>query len=139
VDCISDIIPDISAITFSANCNFEVDVVVTASDIIPTEGNSSCGVSSGDQYTIAYTVADGCGRSASCVQTFTMNGGTPILTCPADQTVSCPGDIQVDELGYMLTTYCGVSADSVLVSGPVINGIPSCAGTTYTYTLFQTH
>jgi hypothetical protein len=46
-------------------------------------------------YEVVYTITDQCGRSASCIQVFTIDNAAPTITCFADTTVTCYEDIQV--------------------------------------------
>jgi hypothetical protein len=45
-------------------------------------------------YEVVYTITDQCGRSANCIQVFTIDNAAPTITCFADTTVTCYEDIQ---------------------------------------------
>ena len=90
----------------------------------------------GSTYTYTYTATDPCGRTAQCMQTFTIaDNPEPTITCPADQTVECSADIMVSADNATVTAACTLSSD-VRISGPVVAGIrrlPRCDLYLYLY------
>ena len=131
VTCSADIVADVTAVEFD-DCGLIVDV--TAAAPVHDAGNSACGESVGDIYTIEYTVMAECGSTAVCTQTFTITN-QPTITCPANTTVACAANIIPGIADFQ--TNCDVGG-SVAVSGPVMDGEPNCPNTTYTYTFTGT-
>ncbi len=127
VACAADIVPGIA--DFQTSCELDGELEVTGPVII---GEPDC---PGTTYTYTYTVEDVCGRMASCQQVFTIQNEDPVITCPEDMTVSCATEIIVAIPSF--ETFCQLEG-SVEVEGPVVDGIPNCEGTTYTYTFIGT-
>ena len=89
VTCISDIMADTSAVMFTTSCM--LTATRTSTGPVADAMNSACGESSGDMYSIVYTVTDACGRESSCTQTFTLDNAGPVIdqsSCPPPATVS---------------------------------------------------
>ena len=89
--------PDVSGVADNGECDaVSVDIgTTTATDnciLASLVGVRSDGLAVNDPYpvgvtTITWTATDGCGNSASCVQTVTMIDGVtqpPVITCPGD-------------------------------------------------------
>jgi|GEM_PF-1374136 len=127
IECSADIVVDPSSVFFSTSCDVEGMVNVSEPVI---DGEPDC---PGTTYTYTYTAEDICGRTLSCDQTFTIENDAPTISCPADETVVCSGDISVDVANVIFKTSCDLEAN-VSVGDPVIDGEPDCPGTTYTYT-----
>ncbi len=124
ISCEEDIILDDIQVTTS--CGVESTIEITGPVVV---GSPNC---PGTTYTYTYIVTDACLGSSTCVQVFTIDAGDgPIIMCPGNSTVSCESEIRVPFVSY--TTSCGVDA-TVTKTGPVVNGDPTCDGTTYTYT-----
>ncbi len=126
VTCAADIVA--STPTFTTSCGLGGSVAVSGLNLV--SGTADC---PGATYEIEYIVTDDCGRTANCIQTFTIDNVGPGITCPANATVACSADILVDPANASFTTSCGLGAN-VTVSTPVITGDADCPGTTYTYT-----
>ena len=117
---------DITAGTpsFTVSCTLGTTVSNTAPML--TSGDADC---PGAVYTITYTVMDGCGRTATCDQEFTIANPIPTITCPADATVMCLSDITIGT--PTVTTSCGLGS-SVSTMGPTLaSGDANCPGATY--------
>ena len=80
-------------------------------------------------YSITYTVADDCGQTASCTQTFALSVDGPTISCPADQDVSCVDDIA--EGTPTVTTSCGQGFTVETVGPTQISGNGPCDGSQY--------
>ncbi|MFK8164117.1 MAG: hypothetical protein AB8H12_16855, partial [Lewinella sp.] len=125
--CRADLPPVDFALPMSTSTS---DVTLSALTIIP--GNSGC---PGDEVSISrtYFVQNTEGDMDQCAQTFTvLSEGAPTITCPADGTIECGEDPAVNAADAIVTVDCGTP--TVSVAGPVIDGDPTVAGTTYTYT-----
>lgn len=89
VSCASQVPPaNPDDVTVSDNCPGDIDVV-HAGDMI---SNQTCA----NRYTITrtYIATDGCGNSSSCTQVIVVNDIIPpMITCPANVTVSCIGQV----------------------------------------------
>ena len=135
VDCIADISVDLNSVSTSAACGDNGNV--TADGPNPVSGNSACGESDGDQYTITYTITDACGRTAECTQTFTIDSAEPTISCAADETVTCFSDISVDLNSVSTSAACGDNGN-VTADGPnPVSGNSACGesdGDQYTIT-----
>lgn len=124
VDCSDDIVPIDP--TFETDCGVGGQITRVGPTIT---GEPDC---PGTVYRFTFLVTDECGRTASCDQDFTIGAGEdPVIDCPENIFVSCETEIDVPFVSY--TTSCGKEA-TVTKTGPVINGDPTCDGTTYTYT-----
>ena len=80
--------------------------------------------------TVKYEAADGC-TSDECEATFTLGGSADIvLNCSGlVKEVECSADVAPGT--PVVAQDCGTV--DLSVSGPVINGVPDCDGTTYTF------
>ncbi len=128
VTCVTDIAP--SLVEFTTSCSYG-GVASVVGPVI--SGDPDC---SGTTFTYTHIVTDECGESSSCVQVFTIENDAPIISCPADQTVTCEADIQV--VAATFTTSCGLTGVTAVAGAPIIIGEPNCAGTTYNYTHIAT-
>jgi len=130
ITCESDVIVNTNAPFVFSNCGIpEGAVTVTGPEI---DGPLGC---PGSTYTYTYTVVDDCGLSASCDQTFTVVNqvGPSILSCPANQTVSCSFNVFPQPYLVEVQTPCGLASE-IEVVGPQIFGPAECSGTQYIYT-----
>jgi len=76
------------------------------------------------------------GRSENCDQVFTIGAGSnPVITCASPGVVTCAANIVLDD--PTVETSCGLGFQ-VTNSNAVIDGIPNCPGTSYTYTITAT-
>ena len=124
VECASEI--TLSDPIFDTDCGVTGQVTTVGPTIA---GDPNC---PGTVYTYTYIVTDDCGRTNSCTQDFTISASNgPIIDCVDHISVSCETEIVVPFVSYV--TSCGQEA-TVTKTGPVIDGDPSCDGTTYTYT-----
>ncbi len=122
VDCFSNIYPGTP--NFRVACT--LNPVIEISDPVLVEGDADC---PGAEYEVTYTVEDACGRTAYCVQTFTIHNDGPTIVCPDDQTVECASDIV--EGTPTTTTTCGMEK-WVTTSGPtLVSGQADCPGAKY--------
>ncbi len=127
VECFVDIAVDPADAVVTTSCTLGSNTVITG----PVQvGADDC---PGTTYTYTYTTTDDCGRTASCEQVFTIQNLAPIITCPADEVVTCFEDIVADPSNLTVITACGMDF-FVYVKQPLITGgIPGCDGTVYTY------
>jgi len=129
VGCGDDIVAGTA--TTTASCGQNATVTTTGPSLV--SGTAGCG---GAVYIIVYTATDDCGQTESCTQTFTISGGAPSISCPADMTVTC-----ADEIAPGTPTTgegCGTGVD-VTTSGPtLISGNDGCTGAIYEYTYTAT-
>src|SRR5213592_2826493 len=73
-----------------------------------------------------WTATDGCGNSASCVQTITVRDTVkPTITCPPDLVLECPADTRTNATG-VATAQDACSAVTITYSDSVSN---NCGGT----------
>ncbi len=132
VSCFAEIAPDISAVQFAA-CG--VNVTVIPGEIIGNTGNSACGESPGDRYTIDYRVLDECGNENVCTQTFTMTGYLlEIIECAPDREVTCFSEI-VPDISAIQTQGCGseVTVEALpIIPDPANSACGESAGDQYT-------
>jgi hypothetical protein len=73
---------------------------ITYNDVV-TPGNCT------NTFTVArtWTATDACGNDTMCVQTIVVQDTTkPVLTCPADVTIDCPGDTAATAIGTGIAT-----------------------------------
>jgi len=123
---------DIVAGTATAMSACMLGDMITNTDPVLTTGTADC---PGATYEITYTVTDDCGRTADCVQTFTIANDDPTITCPADMPVACVDDIVEGTASF--TTSCALGG-VVTTSAPVLtSGMGDEPGSTYeiTYTV----
>jgi hypothetical protein len=75
--------------------------------------------------TRTYSIADSCGNISQCVQTITVDDITnPVITCPADLTFECSGDVPVAFANYTsflagggsISDNCGIDTSSFAVA-----------------------
>lgn len=66
---------------------------ISASVPIHVGGAEGC---DGAMYMITYTVDDGCGEPTTCIQHISLHIDEPIITCPADRTITCFDEITID-------------------------------------------
>src|SRR6185503_5366274 len=87
-------------------------------------------------YTInrTWTATDACGNSSSCVQVITVTDTTgPVITCPANATVSCTASTSTNALGGATATDNCSGVSSITYSDAIVAG--NCAGN---YTINRT-
>ena len=78
--------------------------------VIPNLGN-------GFTITRVWQVNDGCGNQDQCTQTITVSDlGAPVITCPADQVVTCEDlDLTFDYGDATVVDDCGATITSVII------------------------
>ncbi len=89
----------------------------------------------GGTVTNTYTATDECGNTDTCTQVITVNDTiAPEITCPADFTVECLGDVPpCNPADATATDNCDDLVEITCVQGPLVGG--PCGGTvTNTYT-----
>ena len=97
VECIGDVpAADINLVTAADNCG---NVTVTH------VGDVSDGGSCPETITRTYRATDDCGNFTDCTQTITIDDTIdPTITCPADITVECIGDVPAQTLSAVTAT-----------------------------------
>jgi hypothetical protein len=101
---------------------------VTVSSVDVVSGDDCVGIT----ITRTYTVSDG-SETVTCDQIIAFDPPPPpVITCPADQSVTCIDDFVVDPNTATATSLCG-NIVAIYVKNPLISGVPGCDGTTYTY------
>jgi hypothetical protein len=93
----------------------------------------------GTTYTYIYRLIDVCGNTVEEPVVYTTgNNDEPTIVAPVDLTVNCQASVNPNPDNATVTTSCGngISYD-VVVTGPEVNGMQDCSGTTllYTYTV----
>jgi len=130
ITCETDIIVDTTTPFVSTDCGLGINSVTSSGPVIA--GPRGC---TGATYTITYTVVDECGLSASCDQTFTIANqvGPSIISCPANQTVSCSFNVFPQPHLVAVESPCGLTPE-IEVVGPQVFGPEECSNTQYIYT-----
>jgi PKD repeat protein len=120
---------DVAAIVASDNCG-PVTVTVAA-DVIN-------GLSCANSYLITrvYTATDACGNTSICTQLISVDDSVaPVITCPANVTVSCASAVPAADIAAVVATdNCGGGV-TVSVAADVITN-QSCPNT---YTILRTY
>ncbi len=122
VECEADIVAGVSSVVTA--CGVSQSVIVAGPTLV--SGQANC---DGAIYEITYTTTDICGRSASCIQTFTISNNGPTITCPTDQVVSCETDIFVG--APTVTSSCGLTTSVSSVGPTLVSGQANCEGAIY--------
>jgi len=130
ITCETDVIVNVNAPFVFSNCGIPEGAVTVTGPAL--DGPLGC---PGSTYTYTYTVVDDCGLSASCDQTFTVVNqvGPSILSCPANQTVSCSFNVFPQPHLVEIQSPCGLTSE-IEVVGPQVFGPAECSGTQYIYT-----
>ncbi|HEX9751100.1 MAG TPA: hypothetical protein VGB22_07455, partial [candidate division Zixibacteria bacterium] len=93
-----------AASTAGASASDACDPSVAISVSRSSNGGSGCAASP-LVYTDTYTATDDCGNSSQCVQTHTVIDNTaPVITCPANVSVECPGSTAPSITGVATAT-----------------------------------
>ena len=122
VECYDDIIAGTPSVTTS--CGLDYNLEIRGPELV--SGIDNC---HGAKYKITYIATDVCGRSASCVQIFTLSNNPPVITCPPNTVVECFHDIIPGT--PTVYTSCGVGY-TVTVNGPtLVSGQDDCNGAIY--------
>ena len=127
VACLQDVpAADITLPVTDDNCQGPLVVTHEGDDVNATQCD-------GGTITRTYRVTDACGNFAECEQVITVSEPPPpVITCPADQTVECIDDFVLDPNTATATSLCG-NIVGLYIKNPLINGVPNCDGTIYTY------
>ncbi len=124
VSCASSIsVPNVNAVITGDNCNGTV-TVSAAADVTT---NFVCG----NQYTVlrTYIATDACGNTAACTQSIIVSDiGDPVITCPANITVSCASDVPAPNISSVITTDGCAGPVTVTVAADITTGYV-CANT----------
>lgn len=127
VSCEEDI--SVSEMDFEVDlfCPYTVEITGPVID----NGKPGC---PGTTYTYTYTaIPEFCGVPQSCKRTFTIvNDEVPTITCPADITVNCEDEANLDPNDAVVTTACDAGY-TVYIRNPGYWGVPGCSGTMYKY------
>jgi len=87
VDCAVNALPQIHLFQAEADCGGVITTSVTEMPVIGTPGCN------GSRIQFMYTATDGCGRTASHIQSFTLLNEGPTFVCPTDLCIiDCPAD-----------------------------------------------
>ncbi len=122
VACADDIMEGTPTVTVSCSLGSTYTAVGPALVL----GQADC---PGAEYEIVYTVEDDCGRTSSCIQTFTIANDAPTITCPTNETVACSDDIM--EGTPIVTVSCSIGS-TVTTAGPtLVFGQADCPGAEY--------
>ncbi len=122
VECADDVIPGTPTAVLAC---FENPIIVVDDNVTGIPGCD------GTTYEYTFGVTDACQRSASCVQTITIQNDAPTITCPADQTISCPAEV----VGITPTYAVSCDYDVILsVTTPVVDAAIFCTGGEINYT-----
>ncbi|MGB4846399.1 MAG: hypothetical protein WBP41_00675, partial [Saprospiraceae bacterium] len=114
VQCANEVPPaNPASVTASDNCG-GIASVVFDNDVI---SNQTCA----NRYTItrAYHATDACGNSASCTQLITVNDQTaPIITCPANMTIS-----SLSDTSPMTTGQASATDNCLVIASPTFSDV----------------
>ncbi|MEM9822605.1 MAG: T9SS type A sorting domain-containing protein [Bacteroidota bacterium] len=112
IDCSHNAIPEPHLFDADSDCNLGLTFTVSE---VQVSGTPNC-PNSNLQYT--YTATDDCGRTASHVQTYTIQNDPPEFVCPAEICIiDCPADTDMIESSF-----------ANFAEGAVVN--TSCIGST---------
>jgi hypothetical protein len=131
VTCFDEVVAGDASVEVACELGYEV----SAGDPVLVSGEGSC---DGAVYSITYTVEDACGRTAEATQTFTIdNEGLVLTSGPADQTVSCYGDISPMPWGLIYSAPCSTDVFIQITPPNEICCEANCPGAEYemVYTL----
>ncbi len=126
VDCEADVpAADINLVTASDNCG---SVTVTHEGDTPLSGGAC-----GGTILRTYRATDECGNFVECTQTITVNDQTdPTITCPADLTVECVGDIPPADINTVTASdNCGTVTVTHEGDSPISGACPATITRTY--------
>ncbi|MEM8906583.1 MAG: T9SS type A sorting domain-containing protein, partial [Bacteroidota bacterium] len=88
IDCAANAMPLLNLFEATSDCGLSLTTAV--SDLM-VNGTPNC---PGTVYQFLYTATDGCGRTATHLQTYTIANEGPELVCPPDICViECPADV----------------------------------------------
>jgi hypothetical protein len=120
--------PDINTVSVDSDCP-DGFIVTHLGD--QNNGGTGC-VGSPLIYTRTYQVADACGNTVSCEQTFTYltDEEAPVLTCPVDVTVECDQTEDLSLTGQPLASdNCTPQDQITLTYEDDETGLTDCGGT----------
>ncbi|MCY7328293.1 MAG: T9SS type A sorting domain-containing protein, partial [Saprospiraceae bacterium] len=129
VSCVSQAPVNTATVTATDNCGPVTPVFV--SDVL---SNQRC--PNGVTITRTYQTTDACGNVAQCAQIITVNDQTPpLLTCPANVTVSCTSQVPAANPASLTTSdNCGGAATTTFIGEVISNQV--CANQ---YTITRTY
>ncbi|MDX1479536.1 MAG: hypothetical protein R3301_17605, partial [Saprospiraceae bacterium] len=126
VECLEDVPPaDPNEVTAIENCASGVNVT-----LVTEYTSGACPV----LLTRVWAAADFCGNMATCLQRITIEDTTaPVVTCPPDLTVECPGEVPPPDPGLVVATDNCSAGVLVTHSGELMIGsCPAMLVRTYT-------
>ena len=118
VQCANQVpVPAPGSITATDNCSGAA-TVTHSGDVIT---NQTC--ANNFTLTRTYLASDGCGNSASCIQTIIVFDDTaPLIICPGNLSVQCASQVPANNPGSVVTTdNCGGTATVTFVSDVLSN------------------
>ena len=122
VECKSDIMAGTP--TIFIDCGLMT--TTTTSGPVLVSGQDEC---DGAEYELTYIVEDECGRTSTCVQTFTLENEGPTIECPADKTIECVS--QIVEGTPVVTSSCGLSTQVFVAMPTIVGETANCPGNEY--------
>ena len=122
VKCSKDIVPETLVTSSSCGDNVKVNV----SDKLLISGKPDC---PNAKYSLIYTITDACGRTAKCIQYFTLYGDDLSVICPPDITVNSKSEIKPSVL--KVTTSCGVKYQVTTTGPTLVRGVDGEGGAEY--------
>jgi len=130
ITCVADII-DIQA-SITTSCGLSSTIATVGPNLIRGMPNQA-----GAIYEVMYTVTDLCGRSANCVQRYTISNDDITVTCPADLNVDCFDDIVAGEANA--SSNCGENVNVTTSGATLMSGEANCSGAVYRITYTATN
>ncbi len=127
VECESDVVPNYDGVEYTTACNLSGEV--TAEVILSDDG--SC---PGAEHTIVYTVTDGCGRTATATQTFTIDNDGPSIEDLPEMEVECVDDVVANFDDLVVNTACDLGYEATAGEPVLLEGEDSCNGAAYSIT-----
>jgi hypothetical protein len=111
--------------TYKTSCQKYPNIII--SDPVLVSGKRNC---PGSIYEITYSLTDSCGRTASCVQKFTISNAGPKIKCPQPKEILCEEDITVG-LPESIQVSCDLAYTVTTTNPKLIYGKPNCVGAIY--------
>jgi uncharacterized repeat protein (TIGR01451 family) len=118
--CPPNVTVQCSSLTAPALTGSATATDICDASVIPTFSDVTVAGSCPQKFTITRTwrATDDCGNSSTCLQTITVNDNTPpSITCPANVTVSCIGQVPAININTVMTSdNCGGAVTVTFVS-----------------------